>query len=205
MIGLLTPVIKGYGTDKGYDIATASASRFTAAMAISANGGWSSSSATPALRRFTKAPTASRPWTLVGRKLAMNGGRGLRAYLALLEQALSDAPEAVAFIRDPLRKASGELQAATMWLMQNGLAKPDNAGAAATPYMHLMGIVALGHMWLLMAKAALDADAADPAFREAKLVTARYFAERFIPDAGALRRKLEAGAEALMALPAEAF
>jgi hypothetical protein len=95
-----------------------------------------------------------------------------------------------------------------MWLMQNAMTNPDNAGAAAYAYMHMTGIVALGLMWLRMASAAveaLDAGEGNPAFLNAKLVTARYFAERIMPRAGALRREIEGGAEALMALPAEAF
>ena len=99
-----------------------------------------------------------------------------------------------------------------MWLMQNAMANPENAGAAAYPYMHMMGIVALGDMWVRTAshcaKALADGSAEaglGRAFHEAKLVTARYFADRFLPDAGALRRKIEAGAESMMALGAEAF
>ena len=74
--------------------------------------------------------------------------------------------------------------------------------------MHLMGIVAVGLMWLRMAEAAARLKAAgegDAAFLDAKLVTARYFAERIMPEAGALRRKIEGGAEALMAIPPEMF
>ncbi len=88
--------------------------------------------------------------------------------------------------------------------MQN----PNNVGAGAHSYMHLLGIVAVGLMWLRMAKAAAMLKAAgegDVAFLDAKLVTARYFAERILPDAAALRRKIEGGAEALMALPPEMF
>jgi hypothetical protein len=92
-----------------------------------------------------------------------------------------------------------------MWLMANGMANPDHAGAASTPYMHLMGIVALGLMWLRMARAALANRDADPQFMDAKLVTARFFGERIMPDTAALRRKIEAGADTLMAMPAEAF
>jgi hypothetical protein len=95
-----------------------------------------------------------------------------------------------------------------MWLMQNGMKDPNNAGAAAYPLMTMMGIVSLGWMWLKMARAAqagLDAGEGDKAFLEAKLVTARFFAERMLPDVDALRRKLEGGAEAVMALPVEAF
>lgn len=53
--------------------------------------------------------------------------------------------------------------------------------------------------------AALAEVAEDKSFHEAKLATARFFAERVMPETGALRRKIEAGAESLMALPAEAF
>ena len=107
-----------------------------------------------------------------------------------------------------LEKANGELKAATMWFMQNGMANPNNIGAGAHHYMHIMGIVALGSMWLMMAEAAQKALAegrGNKAFLEAKLVTARHFGERFLPDAGSLRRKIEAGSEAMMALTPEQF
>jgi hypothetical protein len=95
-----------------------------------------------------------------------------------------------------------------MWFMANGMKDPNNIGAGAVPYMHLVGVVAVGLMWLKMAAAAARLKAAgegDAAFLDAKLVTARYFAERVLPEAGALRRQIEGGAEAIMALPVEAF
>jgi hypothetical protein len=80
---------------------------------------------------------------------------------------------------EPLGKALGHLQQATMWFMQNAIGKPDNAGAGATDYMHLMGLVALGYMWCRITEAArakLATDASDPGDRmAAKLVTARFF------------------------------
>jgi hypothetical protein len=95
-----------------------------------------------------------------------------------------------------------------MWLMQNGMANPLNAGAAAYPYMTMAGTVALGLMWLRMVRAssaALAEGSEHRAFHENKLITARFYAERIMPDTASLRRKIEAGAESLMALPAEAF
>ena len=96
--------------------------------------------------------------------------------------------------------------------MQNAMANPNNLGAGAYSYMTLMGTVAVGLMWLKMAKVAAAALAGgapeaigDRAFYEAKLTTARYFAERHLPDCGALRRKIEGGADSVMALPVEAF
>jgi hypothetical protein len=95
-----------------------------------------------------------------------------------------------------------------MWLMQNGLANPNNAGAAAYPYMTLMGVVCLGLMWLRMAKAsaaALAGGNGNADFHKSKLATARFYADRIMPQSNAERRKIEAGADSLMALPAEAF
>jgi len=95
-----------------------------------------------------------------------------------------------------------------MWLAQNGMADPNNAGAGSYAYMQLMGLVSLGWMWLKMAGVAqkqLADGAEDRSFMEAKLTTARYFAARELVTAGALRRKVEAGADSVMALPVEAF
>jgi hypothetical protein len=147
---------------------------------------------------------------LVGRKLAASGGRAIHAFFTLVdgECAAAKGDAQLSDLAGRVGKANGELKAATMWFMQNALANPNDAGAGATPYLHLTGIVALGLMWLRMMKVAVEAlagGAEDKDFYQAKLITARYFGERFTPDAGALRRKIETGAEAMMALPPEAF
>ena len=95
-----------------------------------------------------------------------------------------------------------------MWFLGNAMKNPNHLGAGAVPYMHLMGVVAVGLMWLRMAVAAAKLKAAgegDAAFLDAKLVTARYFAERVLPTVDAFRRQIEAGADAVMALPPEMF
>ncbi len=209
LISLLTPVIKGYCTDKGYEIATASQQVYGGHGYIR-EWGMEQFVRDARIAQIYEGTNGIQAMDLVGRKLAMNGGRGMRAYLALVSEALADAKadERLAVVAGPLEKSLGELQSATMWLMTNAMAKPDNAGAGATAYLHLMGIVALGHMWLLMAKAshaALDSGASDTDFYTNKLITARYFAERYTPDAGALRSKIEAGSESLMAMAAQAF
>ena len=107
---------------------------------------------------------------------------------------------------DPLGAALGHLQQATMWFMQNALAKPDNAGAGSTDYMHLFGLVALGYMWCRMASAAqLKLKAGADERMNAKLVTGRFFMERVLPETGAHLARIQAGAESTMAMPAEGF
>ena len=89
------------------------------------------------------------------------------------------------------------------------MAKPDNAGAASTDYMHLFGLVALGYMWAQMAKVAqaklAEGADGDAAFYENKLVTGRYFMERVMPETAAHLARISTGADTMMALPAEAF
>jgi hypothetical protein len=147
---------------------------------------------------------------LVGRKLAKDGGRGVRAFFDLVARDIASAKSDgdPAGVAEPLEKALGHLQGGTMWLAQNGMADPNNAGAGAYAYMQLMGLVSLGWMWLKMAGVSArlrDEDGEDLAFHDAKIATARFFAERELVIASSLRRKVEAGAASLMALPVEAF
>src|SRR5690606_30487892 len=132
---------------------------------------------------------------LVGRKLAKDGGRGVRLFFETVGRDIADARAAgdPAGVADSLEAAVGQLQAATMWLAQNGMADPNNAGAGAYAYMQLMGLVSLGWRWLKMAgvSARLASDPnEDRAFHEAKLATARFFADRELVTAEALRRKI---------------
>lgn len=96
-----------------------------------------------------------------------------------------------------------------MWFVQNAMAKPDNAGAGSHDYMHLFGLVALGYIWGLQAKAAQEKIAAgangDARYLENKLVTARYFFERIMPESSAHLARISAGADSMMAIPEEAF
>jgi alkylation response protein AidB-like acyl-CoA dehydrogenase len=209
LLSLLTPVIKGYGTDKGYEVAT-NAQQVYGGHGYIEEWGMEQYVRDARISMIYEGTNGIQALDLVGRKLAKDGGRAVQAFFALVagEAAAAKADPALSDYATRLEKALGELQAATIWLMQNGTAHPDNAAAGSVPYMHIMGIVALGLMWLRMATAAhvaLDAGTEDKAFMDAKLMTARFFAERVMPDAGAMRRKLEAGAESMMAMPVEAF
>ena len=209
LISLLTPVIKGYFTDKGYEIAT-ECQQVSGGHGYIREWGMEQFVRDARIAQIYEGTNGIQAMDLVGRKLGANGGRGTQAWLALLGEAIADGKQddRLDFMTAPLEKAVGDLQASTFWLLQNGMANPDNAGAGATAYLHMMGIVALGHMWLLMARAsfaAIDGGTGDRDFHDAKLITARYYAARYFADVAALRTKLEAGAETMMALPVAAF
>ena len=208
LIGLLTPVIKGVGTDKGYEIAT-NAQQVYGGHGYIQEWGMEQYVRDARIAMIYEGTNGVQAMDLVGRKLAMNGGRAVQAFFALVagECAAAKGDAATADFAGRLEKALGEMQAATMWFMSH-IANPNNIGAGAVPYMHLTGLVAVGLMWLRMAKAAAELKAAgegDAAFLDAKLVTARFFAERMLPEAGSLRRQIEGGADAVMALPPEMF
>ncbi len=209
LVGLLTPVIKGVGTDMGYQIAT-NAQQVYGGHGYIAEWGMEQYVRDARISMIYEGTNGVQAMDLVGRKLALNGGRAVQALFRVASEEIAAAKgeEKLKGFAEALEKALGQLQAATMWLAQNGFQNPNHVGAGAYPYMQLTGIVAVGLMWLRMAKAAVAAlaeRAEDAKFYEAKLVTARFFAERVMPDAGALRRKIEAGSDALMALDVEMF
>ena len=209
IISLLTPVIKGYGTDKGFDVAVNMQQVFGGHGYIQ-EWGMEQYVRDSRIAMIYEGTNGVQAMDLCGRKLAQNGGAAIQTFFATVDAEIAEAKkiEAIAPFAEKLEKALGEQKAATMWFMQNAMQNPDHLGAGAHHYMHIMGIVSLGLMWLRMAtvaQAKLEGGADDKAFYEAKLATARYYGDRFLPDAGALRRKLEAGADTMMALGEEAF
>jgi alkylation response protein AidB-like acyl-CoA dehydrogenase len=209
LVSLLTPVIKGYLTDKGFEAAV-NAQQVFGGHGYIREWGMEQFVRDARIAQIYEGTNGIQAMDLVGRKLAKDGGRGVRLFFETVARDVADARAAgdPAGLAGPLEAALGQLQAATMWLAQNGMADPDNAGAGAYPYMQLMGLVALGWMWLKMAAVSdrmKDDPGEDRAFHETKLTTARFYASRELVAAEALRRKVEAGAESVMAMPVEAF
>jgi len=207
-MGLLTPVLKAYLTDKGFHAASL-------AMQVHGGSGYTEHfQASQYLRdaRITmiyEGTNGIQALDLVGRKLPANGGRAIMTWFGEIDGFVSEnaGNEAIKPFVDGLADAKKKLQEATMWLMQNGMANPDNAGAASTDYLNVFGLTALAYMWAQMAKTAqakIDGGSDDP-FYAGKLATGRYFVERILPDAGAHLAKLKTGADVLMSVPAEAF
>ena len=146
---------------------------------------------------------------LVGRKLARNGGRALMTLNAEIDQFIKDNKdnESVVEFMDGLNGAKTKLTEATMWLMQNGMKDPNNAGAGSVDYMHMMGLATLAYMWAKMAvvaQAKID-EGSNEDFYPNKLITGRYFMLRMLPMMDAHLAKIKTGAEPLMALEAAAF
>jgi hypothetical protein len=206
LLSLLTPVIKAYLTDRGYHHAT-QAQQVFGGHGYVAEWGMEQFVRDARIAMIYEGTNGIQALDLVGRKLPANGGRSLRAFLALVESEIEEAKrhERLAPLAGDLAAAKADLEGATLWLMEKAFANPDHAGAGATAYLELMALVAFGMFWLRMLRAAQTAEGEDPAFLEAKRIVGRHFFERHLPDAPALARKVKAGADTIMAMPETAF
>ena len=211
LLGLVTPVIKAYLTDKGFEAAVYAQQVFGGHGYIREHG-MEQFVRDARITQIYEGTNGVQAMDLVGRKLPRDGGRGIRTFLEVVAKDIAAARDGATQEASALRSSRPCMTSrrATIWLAQHASPNPDNAGAGAYAYMDLMGLVSLGWMWLKMARAASDALASGGGkegrdFYDAKLTTARFYAQRELPLSSALRRKIEAGAETLMKIPAEAF
>ena len=199
---LMTPVIKAFFTDMGFDAANMAMQVWGGHGYIRDNG----------MEQFVRDARINQTYEgangvqamdLVGRKLGRKGGAAPMALFNAINGWLeANGGDALAPFVKPVRDGLGTLQQSTMWLAQHGLQNPNDAGAAATDYLRLMGIVVVGWMWARMAKLAqenLTKGTGNKAFYEAKLVAAKYWMERMMPECAMLHQRIQAGSETIMA------
>jgi len=209
-LGLLTPVIKGVLSDMGFDN-TVKAQQVFGGHGYIAEWGMEQFVRDARIAQIYEGANGIQALDLVGRKLGRDGGRAITAFFGEVQGFLqeNEADEALKPYLAPLKSALGHLQQATMWFMQNALMKPDNAGAGSYDYMHLFGLVALGYMWAKQAKVAQAKlkEGANGSTEQmnAKLLTARFFMERMLPETGSRLARISSGADAMMSMPVEAF
>ncbi|MGH6663996.1 MAG: acyl-CoA dehydrogenase C-terminal domain-containing protein, partial [Pseudolabrys sp.] len=183
-MGLLTPVVKGVLTDTGF-ANTVMAQQMFGGHGYIAEHGMEQFVRDARIAQIYEGANGIQALDLVGRKLGKDGGRALMAFINEVGSFIKEksADDGMKPLVTPLGVSLGHLQQASMWFMQNAMAKPDNAGAGATDYLHMFGLVALGYMWCRIAEAALakKGNGAEPRM-SAKLVTARFFMERMLPE-----------------------
>jgi alkylation response protein AidB-like acyl-CoA dehydrogenase len=208
-IALLTPVVKALFTELGFEAANMGVQIYGGHGYIVDHG----------VEQFVRdsritwiyeGTNGVQALDLVGRKLPANMGRSLRRFFhPVFEfiEAHSEDPK-IGVLVQPLAKAFGALQLATAFIAQKGFSDPEEAGAAGTDYLRMFGLVALGYMWVRMAKVASDKlpeAREDAAFYEAKRKTATFYIERILPQVGALLYAIKAGKASMMALDEAAF
>ncbi|MFV0361339.1 acyl-CoA dehydrogenase C-terminal domain-containing protein [Tropicimonas sp.] len=210
LISLLIPVLKGFLTDKGFD-ATVAAQQIFGGHGYIEETGMSQFVRDARITQIYEGANGVQALDLVGRKLAAEGGKPIMAFFDLVKRFIAenegDAVLREAFL-EPLKAASKDLQAASMFFMENGAKNPNAALAGSYDFMHLFGHVCLGLMWARMAgasAAALASGTGDAAFHEAKLVTGRYYMARQLPATALHLARIRSGDAPVMALPADRF
>jgi alkylation response protein AidB-like acyl-CoA dehydrogenase len=204
-VALMTPVVKALFTDLSFELSS---------MAVQVHGGhgYIRDHGIEQLVRDARitmiyeGTNGIQALDLVGRKLPSHMGRLMRGFFHPVQQFIEDNASDPNVL--PLAKAFGALQQATAHIAQAGMKDPEEAGAAATDYLRLLGLVALGYMWARTAKIAaekLPAANGDAGFYKAKLTTAQFFNDRLLPQAGALWGAIKAGKASMMALDDAAF
>lgn len=209
LISLLTPVIKGYLTDKGFEMCV-QAQQVYGGHGYIEEWGMSQFARDARIAMIYEGANGVQALDLVGRKLAAEGGKPIMAFFDLVKAEIRDSEgdQRLEGFVTALKAASKDLQAAAMFFMERGMKSPNDALAGSTDFMHLFGHVCLGLMWTRMAKAAyaaLDAGTTDRDFYDAKLATGRYFMARHLPATALHLARIRSGADAVMALPADQF
>lgn len=210
LVALLTPIVKAYQTDMGFEVAN---------LAVQIHGGHGyireygveQYARDARIAMIYEGTNGIQALDLVGRKMGQNYGRLLRRFfqpvLAFIE-GNQDTPALQEFIF-PLAKAFAKLQQATVQVAMKGLKDPNEAGAASTDFLRMFALVAVGFMWARMAKVAQDklaaGDHGKAEFYNAKLKTARFFMERMLPEVESRFRMVMAGAKPLMDMTESEF
>ncbi len=210
MISLLTPVIKGFLTDKGFEV-TVLAQQTLGGSGFTKEWGLEQFVRDARISMIYEGTNGIQSLDLVGRKLGQNGGKTIMAFFDLVKTFIkeNEGNEVLAngFL-EPLKQASKDLQAAGMFFMAEGMKNPNNALSGSYDFMHLFGHVCLGLMWARVAKAAgdaLEAGSTDTDFLESKIATGRYYMRRQLPITSTHLARIQSGAEPVMALDAANF
>ncbi|WP_299732424.1 acyl-CoA dehydrogenase C-terminal domain-containing protein [uncultured Tateyamaria sp.] len=211
IVSLLTPIIKGFLTDQGYDM-TIKAQQVYGGHGYIEEWGMSQYTRDARIAMIYEGANGVQALDLVGRKLAQDGGKHVMAFFDLVKSFIKDsAGQDEAFDKEflePLKAASKDLQAAGMYFMQNGMTNPNNALSGSYDFMHMFGHVCIGLMWAQMGKAARTALAngtSDPEFYETKLATGRYYMARQLPATALHLTRIQSGGDTVMALEAANF
>jgi hypothetical protein len=203
LVALMTPIIKAFLTDTGFEVAN---------LGLQIYGGhgyireWGMEQFVRDARiaQIYEGTNGVQAMDLIGRKVPEANGRLMRRWLKLVQDDVkaAAADPKLAELARPLGDAVRTLQETVMGVMQAAMKNPDEAGAAASDFLRMMGAVATGWMWLRMARVAherLAAGEGDAAFYEAKVATARFYMTKLLPQVQSLATTIKAGAAPVMA------
>jgi len=211
LIGLLTPVIKGFLTDKGFDM-TIQAQQIYGGHGYIEEWGMSQFARDARIAMIYEGANGIQALDLVGRKLPQNQGKNMIAFFEILKTYLTDnqnkSDDFDKIFLEPMKTATDDLESAVVYFMDKGIKNPNEALAGSYDFMHLFGHVCLGLMWCKIAQASHEAInfSSDPDdFHQSKISTGQYFMERQLPFTKLHLARIRAGSDTVMKLSASNF
>jgi len=211
LIGLLTPVIKGFLTDKGFDM-TIQAQQIYGGHGYIEEWGMSQFARDARIAMIYEGANGIQALDLVGRKLPQNQGKNMMAFFTILKTYLTEnqnkSDEFDKVFLEPMKSATDDLEGAVLYFMDKGIKNPNEALAGSYDFMHLFGYVCLGLMWCKIAKAsheAINLSSDHDGFHQSKISTGQYFMERQLPFTRLHLARIRAGSSTVMKLSANNF
>ena len=211
LIGLLTPVIKGFLTDKGFDM-TIQAQQIYGGHGYIEEWGMSQFARDARIAMIYEGANGIQALDLVGRKLPQNQGKNMMAFFTILKTYLTEnqnkSDEFDKIFLEPMKSATDDLEGAVLYFMDKGIKNPNEALAGSYDFMHLFGYVCLGLMWCKIAQAsheAIDLSSDHDDFHQSKISTGQYFMERQLPFTRLHLARIRAGSTTVMKLSASNF
>ncbi|MEN7536012.1 acyl-CoA dehydrogenase C-terminal domain-containing protein [Aurantiacibacter flavus] len=208
-VALMTPVVKALFTDLGHESAQLAVQVYGGHGYIQESG-VEQFARDARIAQIYEGTNGIQALDLVGRKLPHRMGRNLRSFFHPVSQFCEDhASDAdIGKLVGSLQQSFGALQLSTGHIAQKGLKDPEEAAAAASDYLRLLGFVAMGYCFAKAAKVAhakLAEGTSEEGFYKAKLTTVQFFFDRLLPVATAQFMAIKSGKASMMELPEDAF
>ena len=203
LMALLTPVVKAFLTDNGWETATL-CQQVLGGHGYISEWGMDQYVRDARINMIYEGTNGIQALDLLGRKVLMDGGQKFGRFAALVQAFLKEnagRPELAEFTA-PLAKLLADTVALTQEIGAKAKADPNEVGAAAVPYLRITGHLCFAWLWARMAALAIGKD---DDFHTAKVATARFYFAWLLPEVEQRFREARAGAPSLMALPADAF
>jgi len=201
MVALLTPIVKAFITDNGFE-ATNHCMQVFGGHGFIKEWGMEQHVRDARINMIYEGTNTIQSLDLLGRKVLGNNGATLKKFGKLIGALVTEegVNEKMAEFINPLAVLGEQITKFTMEIGFKGLQNPDEVGAAAVDYLRVAGHLVFGYFWARMAQTALQQIAAgnnDP-FYQAKLQTARFYFAKLFPETATLMRRARAGSKVLM-------
>ena len=205
MLALLTPIIKAFITDAGFECTNLAMQVFGGHGYIS-EWGMEQFVRDARINMIYEGTNTIQSLDLLGRKILGDGGAKFKKFGKEVEAFIGEhynEPGMKEFT-DVLEEVGGQVTDTSMWVGMQGMKNPDEVGAAAVDYLRLVGHMVYAYFWARMAQVALPKAASDPYYR-AKVETARFYFQRLLPETEMLNKRIKTGSKNLLSLEADLF